>query len=236
MTGLIESAGAILSASERRLETVAHNIANVSTLGFKRQLSFVDAIAERPDAVSRSAETRTRSDLAQGRLSETGNPLDLAIAGSGFFRLRAGEATLYSRQGNFRLADDGRIVSQQGYALQAADGGDLVLDSAAVEILADGTVLDQGRPVARIALFAPAEGAAIEPLGGAAAAIPDAMVEEVAEPQLRQGMVEVSNVSLGDEMVAMMAAVRQAESGARLVQLYDELIGRAVTTFGESGR
>lgn len=235
MTGLVESAGAILSASERRLETIANNVANLSTPGFKRQLSFVDVLAA-PGEGAEMPATRVRADLGQGRLTETGNGLDLAIAGAGFFRLRAGESTLYSRQGNFRLAEDGRVVTSHGYALQTAEGADLVLDSAAVEILADGTVLDRGSPVARIALFAPAEGAAVEPVAGSAVAFADEAAEEVAEPQLRQGMVETSNVSLGDEMVAMMAALRQAEGGARLIQLYDELLGRAVTTFGQTGR
>ena len=57
-------------------------------------------------------------------------------------------------------------------------------------------------------------------------------MEAVAEPMIRQGMVESSNVSMGDEMVTMMAAMRQAEGGARLVQVYDELMGRALTTLG----
>ena len=53
---------------------------------------------------------------------------------------------------------------------------------------------------------------------------------------LRQGMVENSNVSIGDEMVAMTAAVRQTETGARLVQIYDDLLGRAISSFGQGGR
>ena len=169
-------------------------------------------------------------------MSETGNGLDLAISGAGFFQLRAGDAIVYSRQGQFQRAEDGRVVTPQGYVLQQADGGDLMLDRTSVEILADGTVLGDGRPLARIALFVPAEGTAAEPINGSLFAIAATSVEEASGAELRQGMVEASNVSMGDEMVAMMSAMRQAETGARLIQVYDELMGRAVTTLGQGMR
>lgn len=236
MAGLVESASAILSATERRLETVANNVSNLATPGFKRQLSFVDMIPgqlpEAPDAHM----LRVRSDLEQGRLSQTGNPLDLAISGAGFFRLRDGDTYIYSRQGHFRLAEDGTVVTAQGHVLQQAGGGDLVLERAAVQILTDGTVLDEGRPVGRIALFEPGENAAAQPLAGSLFAMDEGATADAVGSELRQGMVEASNVSLGDEMVTMMAALRQAESGARLIQLYDQLMDQAVTTFGRSGR
>jgi flagellar basal-body rod protein FlgF len=236
MPGLVESATAILSATERRLETVANNVTNLSTPGFKRQISFTDLIPTQSADPVADLMPHIRSDLGQGRLAETGNPLDLAVSGAGFFRLRAGNAMVYSRQGHFRLAEDGTVVSPQGHVLQQAGGGDLVLDRAAVKILADGTVLDQDRPVARIGLYSAAEGSSAQPLAGSLFAIPEDSVEESAGGQLRQGMTEASNVSLGDEMVTMMAALRQAEGGARLVQLYDDLMGKAITAFGQDGR
>jgi flagellar basal-body rod protein FlgG len=237
MSGLIESATAILSASERRLETVASNVTNISTPGFKRQLSFADLLPGTTDGRGIVISPQARSDLAQGRLSETGNPLDLAISGPGFFRLRAGDAIVYSRQGQFRVAEDGLVVSPQGHVLQLAGGGDLVLgDPHAVRILPDGTVLDGERPLGRIGLFAPAGEAQFQPLAGSLFSLADDGADEVEGSQIRQRMVEASNVTLGDEMVTMMGTLRQAESGARIIQLYDELMGRAITTFGQGGR
>ncbi|KRC78095.1 hypothetical protein ASE13_17240 [Sphingomonas sp. Root241] len=172
-----------------------------------------------------------RKDFMQGKLISSKNPLDLAVNGDGFFQVRAGDQLLYTRQGQFQLAENGAVVSSQGYVLQQAGGGDLVLDNAAVTILDDGAVLDDGRPVARIGLSAPAAGATLTALGESHFAAGGTM-EEVADPSIRQGMLESSNVAMGDEMVTMMAAMRQAESGARLVQVYDELMGRALTTLG----
>ncbi|MGQ0660908.1 flagellar hook-basal body protein [Sphingosinicella sp.] len=236
MSGLVESATTIMSASERRLETIANNVSNLATPGFKRQASFVEALGGRGSGAAETLTLRTRADLTQGRMSETGNPLDLAINGPGFFRLRAGDRMFYSRHGQFRRAEDGTLVTAQGLVLQQASGGDLVVDRPEIIVLADGNVLDGERPIGRIALFAPAEGQAAEPQGGSLFEISADAVEEVAEPQLRQRMVEASNVSLGDEMVGMMTALRQAESGARLVQLYDDLMGRAINSFGQVGR
>jgi flagellar basal-body rod protein FlgG len=221
-----------LSASERRLETVSNNVSNISTPGFKRQISFEEVMSGRESASPEAL--RQRADFAQGQLSKTGNPLDLAISGPGFFRLRSGDEILYSRQGQFRVGADGAVVNAQGQILQQAGGGDLVLERAAVEILEDGTVLDGARPLGRIGVYVAGDAAAMRSLGGSTFAASEEAMEDAPASALRQGMVEASNVVLGDEMVTMMATVRQAEGGARLVQVYDDLIGRAISTFGGS--
>jgi flagellar basal-body rod protein FlgG len=224
-----------LSASERRLENVSNNVSNISTPGFKRQISFEEVLSGR-DVAGAEALLRHQADLSQGQMRATGNPLDLAISGPGFFRLRSGEDIVYSRQGQFSLAADGTVVTPQGHVLQQAGGGDLVLERSGVEILEDGTVLDGTRPVGKIGIYAAGDSAALRPLGGSTFAGSEEAMEEAPAAGLRQGMVEASNVVLGDEMVTMMATVRQAEGGARLVQIYDDLLGRAITTFGQGGK
>jgi flagellar basal-body rod protein FlgG len=230
MQGLIESATGILSASERRLESVSNNVSNISTPGFKRQVSFEDVMSGRESVAGTALQHR--ADFSQGQMSRTGNPLDLAISGGGFFRLRAGDQILYSRQGQFTVAADGTVINRQGHVLQQSGGGDLVLERASVEILEDGTVLDGSRPIAKIGVYAAADPAALRSLGGSMFAGREDAMEEAPAAGVRQGMVEASNVVLGDEMVAMMTTVRQAEAGARLVQIYDDLLGRAIATFG----
>ncbi|WP_294122233.1 flagellar hook-basal body protein [Sphingomonas sp.] len=230
MADLIESARAILSVSERRMEATANNVANLTTPGFKSQKLYSDAVSE-ASTLAPSTVEKSRVDLTQGKLSKTGNPYDLAIGGAGFFRLAGANGNIvYSRQGQFHRDGDGRLVNAQGMAVQGADG-DIVLPFANAQILGDGTVLQDGAAVGRIALFQPGDGVETRALGGSFFALSDA--EEVKEVQLHQGMVETSNVALADEMVAMMEAMRNAEGGAKLVQTYDDLIGRAITTFGQ---
>lgn len=232
MSGLVDSATAVMRASSVRVDRAAVNVANVSTPGFKRQLQSSDAI----NGDFAAALQRVRVDMNSGKLVETGRPLDLAINGSGFFQLRAGDRMVYSRQGNFALASDGRVITPQGYALQAAGGGDLTLDSATVTIAADGTVLDGDKPLGQIAVYTARDGAAATPIDGSLFTLGEADAQAVATPSLRQGATEASNVSLGDEMISMMAALRGAETGAKLIQVYDDLMGKAITTFGQVGR
>lgn len=236
MADLIESARGILSQTERRMEVTANNVANLTTSGFKTTRLYSDVSTE---AGTRAPQTllRERLDLDQGRLVKTDNPLDLAIGGAGFFRLRGADgAVSYTRSGQFKLAEGGRVVTAQGHALQTTDGADLIVPNGQFAIGADGTVLDGERPIARIGLYQPAAGTEMRGLGGSLFAVAGDWVEEVAAPDLRQGMIENSNVALADEMVSMMDALRQAEGGARLVQAYDDLMGKAISTLGQGAR
>lgn len=231
MSGLIESASAVMAASERRLEAASLNVANVSTPGYRRQRAVA---AGQPGFDAQML--RTRSEMEQGKTVETANPLDIAIRGDGFFQVRDGTDLMYSRQGTFRLSPEGMVVTSQGYVLQQAGGGDLVLDSSSVSVVENGTVLDDGRPVGRIGVFLPENAATIRSDDGAFFRFDAGGSVESEVPQLRQGAYEASNVAVGDEMVSMMTALRQAESGSRLVQTYDDLLGRAITAFGQNGR
>ena len=136
MTGFVDSATAVMRMAEQRLDVVARNVANLSTPGYKRRVGFADALAAGSGSMPAAdmPAISVRHDHAQGRLSETGNPLDLALSGDGFFRVRVGDEMLYTRQGRFRRDADGLLVTPQGYVLQQAGGGDLVVDNAAPTI------------------------------------------------------------------------------------------------------
>jgi flagellar basal-body rod protein FlgG len=224
VTELLETAMAIMRLSSSRLAQVSENVGNVSTPGYKRGIAYRATHA----ALDTDLTAARYQDATQGKLQATGAPLDVAIDGNGWFELRDGDQLVYSRLGQFHRTDDGRLANGRGQIVQDAGGGDVVLDRGDVSILPDGTVLDGQRPVARIALRVAGDGSNAPT---AATTMIDA-----ADATLRQGMVEASNVALGDEMLSMMTAMREAEGGARLVQVYDELMGRALTTLGQGGR
>jgi flagellar basal-body rod protein FlgF len=247
--GIAELGEILLARSEQRLETVSRNVSNISTPGFKREVPFMEnvgdllsgAVAEAEStADTATARELERSggavDFTQGALKLTGSPLDLAVAGAGFFQARSKDATFYIRGGQFTRAPDGRIATAQGLVLQTSTGEDLVLDATEVEILQDGVVLQGGAPVARIGLFNPSESSRLVAAGGGVFISPDGEMTEAPTASVRQGMLEASNVEMADEMLTMMDALRQAESGARLIRLYDSLIGQSVTTFGQTSR
>jgi flagellar basal-body rod protein FlgF len=224
--GLIELGEIMVAGAQRRLETVSQNVANLTTPGYRKGVSFSEAIANSANPLALS------TDFASGALRVTGQPLDLAITGAGFFRVRGDDGVYYTRSGQFTQDAEGRVVDGQGLVLQTADGQDLVLTGARIEITEDGAVLEDGVPVARVGLFECAPEMSLQRIGGAYFAAPSETMQDVAAPMLRQGMIEGSNVDLPAEMLSMMSALRQAEVGARVVQTYDSLIGQAISTIG----
>jgi flagellar basal-body rod protein FlgF len=233
MTGdLLELGKVMLAQSERRLEAVSRNIANVSTPGFKKETSFGDAL--NVGAASDAQLTTSSVDFAQGGLQLTANPLDLALSSDGFFKVRAGEEIFYSRGGHFHLTANGALASTHGMILQTPDGQDIVLSGQNPEILADGTILEGGLPMTKVGVVAWPD-TSPKSLGGGLFAAPVEPSIAIA-PTVRQGMIEASNVSMADEMVEMMSAIRQAEAGSRVVQVFDSLSGQMISTFGQGTR
>jgi flagellar basal body rod protein FlgG len=237
-TGIAELGEILLARSEQRLETVSRNVSNLTTPGFKREVPFMEGVAgPSVDGTADADATQKlggQTDFAQGALRLTGSPLDLAMTGPGFFQVRSEDQFYYVRGGQFLRGADGRISNALGHTLQTVSGGDLILDGSDVEILTDGVVLQGGTPVARIGVFNTTDGADLISAGGGLFVSQGGEMTEVETSSIRQGMLESSNVELAEEMLTMMDALRQAESGARLIRLYDSLIGQSVTTFGQT--
>lgn len=242
MGDLAGSVGLILSRVERRVEVSSQNIANAATPGYKRTISF-DSMLDARDGADSSAvngevpvgvHTRLGIDLTPGQPQMTHNPDDLALLGGGFFAVRSADgATLYTRQGQFRRDSDGHLVNARNCVLQQRGGGDLMLQSGDFKVLDDGTVLQAGQAVGRIAVVGLSDPTAIAYAEGGQYSAPDDAVATMDAPSVLQGGLEASNVSMGSEMVTMMAALREAQSGQRLMGVYDDLMGRAITTFGQ---
>lgn len=232
MSGLVETATYILSRAEKRVEASAHNMANVSSPGYKRRVEFSEVMAGQLRAAGPDSSSAT--DFTAGKPVNTGSKFDLSIAGDGFFAVRGPEQLLYTRQGQFRRDPEGRLVTSQGYALQAKGGGDLVLKGSEFEVAADGMVTEAGEPVARVAIVDFENRATMVRGESGLFAAAEADAADVAAPSVRQGVLEASNVSTGDEMVAIMEALRRAEAGQRVINVYDDLMGRALSAFGQN--
>lgn len=233
MTGIIEIAASILNGSEKRLEVVSHNIANTGTSGYKSQTSFSDMMALTGIGNVSDALPSQSTDFTQGRLSQTNSPLDFAISGTGLFKLQRGDDIYYSRQGQFQYVEGGRLMTPQGLYLQQAGGGDVILSSLNAQVLGDGTVLENGLPTGQIGVFKPVSEDALTSLGGTLFEVDESAIEGASNFAIRQGMIEAANVTVSDEMVQMMSSIREAETGSRLVQTYDTLLGQAISTFGQ---
>lgn len=236
MGDLIDAASSILMRTERKTDRISNNISNISTPGFKRNIaiSHVDLEANRAGALHPVQDFT--EDLSSGTLKQTGNPFDIAIVGSGHFRVREGDQFFFTRSGQFSRGTDGTLRDANDMVLQLTAGGDATVEGEKIEILGDGTMLDGGIPVGVIGVFAAPEGAHLRSSRGLTPTAGETVAVEDTEFEIRQGALESSNVVLSDEMVALMANVRQAEGAAQLVRAYDQLIGQAITTFARAGR
>lgn len=231
MSGIIDIATAILSNAERRLEIVSNNISNSATPGFKTQSSFQDMLS----TSETGSKISSTVDFSAGKLSSTNSPLDIAITGSGFFQYRMGNDVYYSRQGQLSTDIEGRMVSPQGLFLQSTSGNDIVLSQQEIELTANGAILENGLPIASIGVF-DLTSDTLKPTNGSFFTTTQSNIDIVERPHLQQGMLETANVELADEMLIMMEAVRMSETGSRLVQLYDTLLGQSISTFGQGAR
>ncbi|HIL57293.1 MAG TPA: flagellar hook-basal body complex protein, partial [Rhodothermales bacterium] len=134
----LQNAAASMSELAQRQDRVANNLANVNTVGYKRDRAFAQALDERIDADGAPRSLRDSgqwADLSGGAMVETGNPLDLAIAGDGFFQVRTPDGqTRLTRAGEFLLDADGVVRSPSGLELLGTDGQPITLPPSGGEI------------------------------------------------------------------------------------------------------
>jgi flagellar basal-body rod protein FlgF/flagellar basal-body rod protein FlgG len=223
-----------LASQTQALELVAHNLANLSTTGYRaEQTTFRSLLAGRPAsggsaisvAVSRAVNdfgllSGSRIDLTSGSLAPTGNPLDVAIGGNGFFAVQSGQEVRYTRDGSFHVSPAGQLTTSQG-DLVLGEQGTLTLPNGNVAISSDGTISVEGAVVGklRLAEFAPSTNLTAE--GHSMYSAPAGSELAAAQSSVRQGMLESSNVSAIGAVVQLITVQRNAEMLARALSAID---------------
>jgi flagellar basal-body rod protein FlgF len=219
--GLYSAAGAMRSG-EKRLETIAHNLANVSTRGFKREMTFAHAVKS-----ARGGELQVVSglspDASQGPLESTGNPLDLALDGRGWFAVEDGNGRSYTRDGSFKVDDRGTLVTEDGQPV-AWKGARGVLrpTGAAVSVDARGTVRQGDAPIGELDVVDFADPSRLAPSGNGRFTAPAGTQPTQSSASVRQGSVERSNVEAMDELVALVTVQRSFESAATAMRTIEQ--------------
>lgn len=217
------SAAAALQMLERRQQVLANNLANASTRGFKAETAFSRIMG---DAI---AATDTALDLSEGTLTETHNPLDLAIEGEGFFVTQTPAGERLVRNGSFRLDPDRRLVDDHGDPV-LGDDGPIVLPPGMVEVDSSGLVKVNGKPAQRLRLERVPEGTQLEHEGGTRF-VPVATRQSIppAERAVRQGFVEESNVNPMEAMTAMLEVLHRYSAAQKTLSTIDAVRGIAVS-------
>ncbi len=208
-----------LEAQTQALELISNNVANLNTTGFRGQHTTFRSLLASSSADGGSLNYvindfnvlgGSRLDLSAGSLQSTGNPLDLAIEGTGFFAVQSKVGVVYTRNGNFQVAADGKLTTASGDLVQG-ENGPIVVPSGEVSISPDGT-LSVGGAVAgklRIVEFSPEYSPT--PLGGSYYSAPPQQIRPAPSSYVRQRMIESSNVNAVSSVVQLIAVQRRAE-------------------------
>lgn len=244
MDKLMITATQLISRESQRVEVAANNISNVATPGYKRQLAFqsvlgLDALAQQPagqpagQAQSVAGAMARATDFSAGKLQHTGNPYDLTVTGPGFFQLATDNGYAYARTASFHRTADGYLQTPQGWRLQSADGGDVIVSGEDWKLEKDGTIVDNGNPSTAVRLVEFDDvGKLVRSAGNLfSASASDARAAE--NSAMQQGYLEAANVSVGNDMIQIMEAMRRIESGQKLVHVYDDMVGNALQRLGE---
>ncbi len=227
----------------QRMDTTANNLANLNTAGFKSERLVMRDLSVRPAAASDSPNEinfvdawTLQRDFSAGVMEQTGNPLDIAIAGEGFFVVQTAAGEAYTRDGRFALGPNGQIVTHSGAPVMG-DGGPITLDPAlgAVSISADGTIAQNETTIGRLRVVAFDTPGALEKQGGN---LWRATAEAPREPEfikVQAGFVEGSNVNAVLELTQMIEISRAYQSVSKMISQSDELRGTSIEKLARVG-
>lgn len=227
MTDLIQSVARSLSDDISSLNAISHNVANLNTPGFRAEKSLAGFQAhlqpELPNIVR---------DLSDGALKQTGNALDLALRGKGFFVVERDGGPVLVRSGQFRLDVDGQLVDARGDRVQSAAGGPFVLEGKNVRVDAKGELWSGNKSIGSLRVVDVQEPTHLVALDGGGFRYEGELTEWTGK--VEQGAIETSNVDAADESIRLMELTRHVESVQHAIAIYDKAMETGVNRLGDN--
>jgi flagellar basal-body rod protein FlgF len=238
--------GAAASGLRSRMESLdmlANNLANADTGGYKTDREFYSLYvapeaAGADSSVSMPVIERAWTDFSQGVIRPTGNPLDLALSGKGFFSVDGPAGPLYTRQGAFKLSPAGLLVTTEGYPVRLVGGRQLQASSSApIEIGVDGGVSQQGEALGQLAVMNFADAGTLAKHGSNyyQSADPMASPAPASGVEVQQGRLESSNVGTAESAVRLVSVMRQFEMLHKAISIGAEMNKKAVEEVARVG-
>jgi flagellar basal-body rod protein FlgF len=240
MDPLTTSAANGMRARLESLDMLANNIANSSAPGFKADREFFglylsQEAAESPEGTNPPVLPvieRNWTDFAQGSMTPTGSPLDLALNGKGFFVANSPTGAVFTRDGSFRTSKNGGLETLSGYPVQGADGKPIVLDSSKpVEVGPDGMIRQGGQDVGKIAIVDFQDPTtALTKRGNNYFRLDVSDVKPIAatNTQIQQGQLEAANFQPAESAVRLVNVMRQFETMQKAMSIGVEMNKRAM--------
>jgi flagellar basal-body rod protein FlgF len=218
-----------LSSRTAALDTIANNLANASTPGYRAEhnvFSAVMADTERGPGSNFSRAVNnfgimsgTTLDRSQGALQKTGNPLDVAIQGSGFFAVQTAKGVMYTRDGSFQVSATGQLTTGVGDPV-LSDHGVINLLPGPVSISPDGTISSRGAVAGKFKIVDFKPGTQVSSVGGTYYSAPENSETPSVDSTVQQGALENSNVNPVASVVELITAQRAAEMSQRALTMF----------------
>lgn len=237
--GIYTSASGMVPRIKKQ-EITANNIANVSTPGFKKDTIFTRELSKaetklRPQKSDWQIPMvdQTYTNFAPGVFDRTGNTLDLAIDGDGFFRIELEDGSVaLTRAGSFEVSSEGAI-QLPGAGLLIGEGGPIQVGEGQVTIAANGTVEVDGASAGRIVPVTVSDLDQLEKIGSSLFSVPDGLeLITVDKATIQQGYLESANVDIVREMIDMIISFRNYEADSKSVQVQDQSLDHLFNRVG----
>lgn len=257
MSGSIYMAASGALAYEKRLQIISNNLANVNTVGYKMDHSqfrgfdlaeITGSTVEAPPELNTSQaplfwmQFDMYTDYSSGNLRSTGNDLDLALIGKGFFSVQTPDGVAYTRKGAFTLNSDGTLVTQDGWPV-LGDGGEITIEGVqnpnqVKKFVVDeqGSISVDGQQVGNLRIVDFAQPYRLTKMGDtlfkpAGAETVETLTEGI---KVSQGFVELSNVDAVKMMTEMIEVLRGYESYQKVIRSADEANSKAINEVGKT--
>jgi flagellar basal-body rod protein FlgF len=212
-----------LSAQQRAMDVTATNIANAGTPGYQAERTvFADFLSRTRggETIAFTQDRATWRDTSPGAISQTGNPLDVALSGPGYFTVRTDQGTRLTRAGHFSLSAGGELTD--GLGNPVLDGNARPIRFApsdtGIAIAGDGIISSRNGRIARLAVVSVAEPQKLKAEGGRLLNAEATATAPIARPRLTQGALEGSNIQPTLELTRMMADLREFQFTSQYVQ------------------
>ncbi len=215
----------------QRMDMTANNLANMTTTGFKAERLVMRERSEDPATAAESVGDiafvdgwMLQRDFSSGPLVRTGNPLDVAIEGEGFFVVQTEAGEAYTRDGGFAINAEGQLITRTGHTI-VGEGGPITIDPEAggIDVRADGTVTQNEIEAGKLQIVAFDTPEALEKLGANLWSASDEAPRAPENSRVAGGFLEQSNVNAVSELTQMISISQSYQSVARIISQSDEL-------------
>jgi flagellar basal-body rod protein FlgF len=230
------AAGTALVTSTQQMDTIANNLANASTVGYRAEQNvFSSVLADASNGSNLNQAINnygivsgTILDLSQGALQKTGNDLDAAIQGPGYFVVQTANGPMYTRNGSFQISGKGELVTPTGDAVMG-QGGTIKMPQGHVSISADGTISVNGAIAGKLDVVEFPTSTKLESSGNTYYAAPPNTAQPSTTSDVRQGFLESSNVNPILGLVDLITTQRSAEMMQRALSMFNSEIDKTAT-------